>query len=304
MSLSDQSRQSLSGEYGPHSSGIQVAVQNCQLPPHKTLVRRNTKLLTHVVVHYYIYAMDREISVLLADWEYDPEHPTRMINAADGRLILQVRRPLGIEQFELIGRPDGKRPGGYASALDAVEDRLRSYTEEKGSDDGFELDPGEVQELRDEGILFYYRYIVLFQMNQFTRVIDDTEHNIRLCDLLRRYCTAEDERNSVLQFEPYIIRMHATARAMTQVEAERIDVAETVITNAIERIEGLEHIESPAFQFERVRSVNYLRSVMEQVHRRNPNPLEDLKRELELAVEQEDYERAAEIRDRIRDLSS
>ncbi|TVR94084.1 MAG: excinuclease ABC subunit B [Spirochaetaceae bacterium] len=248
--------------------------------------------------------MDRDISVLLADWEYDPENPTRMINAADGRLILQVRRPLGIEQFELTGRPDGKRPGGHVTALEAVEARLRAYTEEKGGDEGFELESGEVQELRDEGILFYYRYIVLFQMNQFTRVIDDTEHNLRLCDVLRRYCSEEDERNSVLQFEPYIVRMHATARAMTLVEAENIEVAETVINNAIERIEGLDHIESPAFQFERVRSVNYLRSVMEQVHRRNPNPLEDLKRELELAVEHEDYEKAAELRDQIRDLSS
>jgi len=248
--------------------------------------------------------MDREISVLLAEWEYDPENPTRMINAADGRLILQVRRPLGIEQFELTGRPDGKLPGGYTTVLEAVEGRLRAYTEDKGGDEGFELESAEVQELRDEGILFYYRYIVLFQMNQFTRVIDDTEHNLRLCNVLRRYCSIEDERNSVLQFEPYIIRMHATARAMTHVEAERVDVAETVINNAVERIEGLEHIESPAFQFERVRSVNYLRSVMEQVHRRNPNPLEDLKRELELAVEHEDYERAAELRDRIRDLSA
>jgi hypothetical protein len=264
---------------------------------------KHAKLLTYTAIQYYITGMDRDISVLLTDWDYDPDNSTRMINAVDGRLVLQVRRPLGIEQFELSGRPDGKLPGGHTTALEAVEGRLGAYTEETGSDEGFELESGEVKELRDEGVLFYYRYIVLFQMNQFTRVIDDTDHNLRLCSVLRNYCTEEDDRNSVLQFEPYIIRMHATSRAMTHVEAEHIDLAETVINNAIEQIEGLEHIESPAFQFERVRSVNYLRSVMEQVHRRNPNPLEDLKRELELAVEHEDYERAAELRDRIRDLS-
>lgn len=261
-------------------------------------------MLTLHVAHGYIDGMDGDVSALLAGWEYDPENPTRMIHGEDGRLILQVRRPLGVEQFELVGRPDGRRPGGHATVLEAVEARLRTFVDEYGQDAGFSIEEVEVQELRDEGILFYYRYIVLFQLNEFTRVIDDTEHNLRLCDLLRRYCFSDEEKNSVLQFEPYIIRMHATARAMLHVESERVDEAQAVMQNAIERIDSLHEIELPAFQFERVRSVNYLRSAMEQVRTRNPNPLEDLKRELELAVEHEDYERAAQIRDRIRDLSS
>ena len=63
-------------------------------------------------------------------------------------------------------------------------------------------------------------------------------------------------------------------------------------------------IDSPAFQFERIRSVNYLKSALKQVDEAGPkSPISALEKELEAAVEEEDYERAAELRDRIRELS-
>ena len=71
---------------------------------------------------------------------------------------------------------------------------------------------------------------------------------------------------------------------------------------AEEAIEPLKEIETPAFQFERVRPVNYLRSAIEQIRGRPVDPKKKLERELENAVENEDYERAARLRDRIREL--
>ena len=64
----------------------------------------------------------------------------------------------------------------------------------------------------------------------------------------------------------------------------------------------MKDIESPAFQFERVRSVNYLRHALEQVVDSPSDPKKSLELELEQAVEEEDYEQAAKIRDRIREL--
>jgi protein-arginine kinase activator protein McsA len=62
-------------------------------------------------------------------------------------------------------------------------------------------------------------------------------------------------------------------------------------------------INSPAFDFEKVRSVNYLRSALEQVEEAPEDPVHQLQEELEEAVETEDYERAARLRDHIRELS-
>ena len=54
--------------------------------------------------------MKHDLSQLLHDWPYDPEHTMRIVTAGDGRSVLQVRLPLGIEQYELEGRPDGHEP--------------------------------------------------------------------------------------------------------------------------------------------------------------------------------------------------
>ena len=61
-------------------------------------------------------------------------------------------------------------------------------------------------------------------------------------------------------------------------------------------------IDTPAFQFERIRSLKYLRSTLKQVLEQKVSPLDSLKRELDEAIQEENYERAAELRDRIRVL--
>jgi hypothetical protein len=157
--------------------------------------------------------------------------------------------------------------------------------------------------MQNEAILFYYRYLLLFQLNDFDRVERDTKHNLRICELLENYCDDEDGRNAVLQFKPYIVRINAMARAMRCVRDEDPESARSIIDQAITEIQSLQAIESPAFQFERVRSVNFLRSARDQISDAPDNPRKKLEEELNKAVQNEDYERAAELRDRIRDLT-
>lgn len=246
--------------------------------------------------------MEHDLTKLLREWPYDEENRTRTIIAADGREILQVRLPLGIEQYELEGRPDGVKPEGHESVLDAVEGELAEHVEREGSAAGFEIGHETATRLHGEGILYYYRYLLLFQNNDFERVARDTEHNLRLCRILDDHCSIAEDRNAVLQFQPYIIRMNAVARAMIAVQQKSKNVARDVLTGAIEQIEGLEEIDTPAFRFERVRSVNYLKSTLEQIDDQPINTYERLEKQLRQAVEEENYERAAELRDQLRNL--
>jgi hypothetical protein len=267
--------------------------------------------------------MSQDLSRLLQEWPYDPEHTVRIVAAEDGRTVMQVRLPLGIEQYELEGRPDGERPFGYDTAVAALEDRLSRHVEEHGSDEGFTIDHEDATVLHNEGVLFYYRYLLLFQENDFARTTRDTEHNLRLCNLLERYCPDEEDRNAVLQFKPYIVRMNAMARAMTALRKNMGEVARGVLENAVDEIDALTEIDSPAFRFEKVRSTNYLRATLQQIDEgelpaEGEAPFEApddvsvgageqvsrLEAELQQAVEDENYERAASLRDRIRELGS
>ena len=52
-----------------------------------------------------------DLRQILKNWPYDPEDDARIIRGDDSRELMQVRTLLGIEQYEMDGRPDGERPG-------------------------------------------------------------------------------------------------------------------------------------------------------------------------------------------------
>ncbi len=70
-------------------------------------------------------------------------------------------------------------------------------------------------------------------------------------------------------------------------------------------IENLEDLDNPTFTFERDRSLNALRDLASHIDQTRPiSPLERLERELQTAVEAQEFERAAKIRDKIRNLQA
>jgi hypothetical protein len=243
-----------------------------------------------------------DITAILRSWEFDPDNQVRVIRADDGREVLQVRQPLGLEQYELRGRPDGKAPEGRECYVELFQQRLQSHVAEHGTDEGFALDHDEYVLLQSEGVLYYYRYLVLFQIGDFERTVLDTEHNLQLCELVEKYVEAEEDKKEILQYRPYILRMSAISKAMISLHRQLKSAAREVLESAIDEIEKMPAVDTPAFQFERIRSLKYLRSALKQVLEQKVSPLDGLKKELESAVQEEDYEKAAELRDRIRAL--
>lgn len=245
-------------------------------------------------------SMDRDLTEILEDWRYDADDQYRVIKARDGRRVLQVRQPLGIEQYELDGRPDGLRPFGKESVLVEMLDRLDSC---RAADDaGFLIDHDDFLRLQNEGILYYYRYLILFQMGDFERTVSDTMHNLQICDLVERFVREADDQKEILQYRPYIIRMNAMAGAMMQLGAEDADGARDALQGAIDDIGALDEVDTPTYHYERLRSLQYLRTALNQIKARKPTVLERLNAALDEAVEQEAYERAAQLRDRIHAL--
>lgn len=246
--------------------------------------------------------MSADITDILREWEFDSDNQIRIIQADDGRQVLQVRQPLGIEQYELDGRPDGRQPFGKTTVLEEIRERLDRHRITHGSEEGFAISHDDFTALQNEGLLFYFRYLVLFQIGDFVRTARDTGHNLEICELVERFGESEEDRKELLQHRPYILRMNAMARAMISMHKEMKSAAEEILAGAISAIEAMEEIDTPAFQFERVRSLNYLKATLKQVRERKPSAVEGLKAELAQAVEEENFEEAAKLRDRIREI--
>jgi hypothetical protein len=239
---------------------------------------------------------------ILKTWPYDPEHDARIIRGEDGREILQVRTPLGIEQYEMDGRPDGLRPHGMESAL---EYHLHRFTQAKfaGGETDFVLSPQECGELFQEGTLYYFRYVRLFQLKDWVRTIRDTARNLRAFDFLHHHARREEDQQFLEKWRPYVLRVHASAAAMLEVDKGAYDDASRVTREAIRNIESLEDLEDETFRFERERSLMALRELESQIQKNRPlSELEKLEHQLRRAIDTQEFERAARLRDRIREL--
>src|ERR1035438_7713380 len=183
-----------------------------------------------------------DLRKILQGWPYDPEHDARILHGEDGREILQVRTPLGIEQYEMDGRPDGARSHGLESALEFHQRRLEE-AKVAGREAGFELNPRECSELFNEGTLYYFRYVRLFQLKDWARTIRDTARNLRAFDFLHRYAQREEDQQFLEKWRPYVLRVNACAAAMLGVEKGAYDKALRIVNETISKVEALEDME-------------------------------------------------------------
>ena len=245
--------------------------------------------------------MSKDLKILLGGWEYNSNEVTvRRITGLDGREKIQMRLDLGLLQMETDGRPDGKRPHGYECLLEMFAER-RAQAESIG--ETLELSPDECSDLRQEAMQYYYRYLSLFHLDDYFGVLRDTQRNLRVFDLIRD-CAAEDnDRHSLEQFRPYVLMMNARARACLSLEDQEFDVALEQIDAGIERItEFFREIEREEL-IEGCREITFLEDWSERIRSNRPqSPEEQLRNELRVAVEAEDYERAAKLRDEIKHM--
>ncbi len=239
---------------------------------------------------------------ILQSWPYDPDKDARLTQGEDGREILQVRTPVGVEQYEMEGRPDGMRPHGMESALQYYEQRLER-AKAAGKDSEFELGPRECGELFNEGTLYYFRYVRLFQLKDWKRTIRDTSRNLRVFDLVKQYARRPEDQEYLEKWRPYVIRVNSTAAIMLQLEKNNYDEGLRLNEEAVAAIEGLAGLEDETFEFEKNRSLEALRELGSQIRKNRPlSELEQLEHQLRRAIERQEFERAAQLRDRIRAL--
>jgi hypothetical protein len=243
---------------------------------------------------------NEDLTQMLQRWEYDESRPVRRIRAVDGREVLQVRLPLGIEQYEINGRPDGKRPEGYESWLRCYQQKALAFGQE------FVLDQKDCERLQSEGILYYYRYLLFFQIGEYTLCARDTARNMRLLDFVSKHAAKPEAAEGLEQYRPYILRMNVMAKTLRRVK-ERGDVRRAIkmLEQGIEAIRELPPIRDNAiFDFERDRSIKSIQDLIRQFRKQLPVSKKDLiKQEMQEAISREDYEKAATLRDQLKKLA-
>jgi hypothetical protein len=249
--------------------------------------------------------MDFDISGLLEQWEYQPgQVVVRRFKAKDGKDKIQLRVDLGLLQMNAEGRPDGKRPYGHPSLLEYYQARLYKYVAaHDGNDEGFKLNAEACAKLQLEALQYHHRYICLLQLEDHSAVIRDAERNLSVFNFVCKHAENEELVWSLQQFRPQLLMVLTRARGSEALKANDYSLAIQQIEEGLEEIRTFYREHGRGEGAEMSPEVQSLTTWLEEIRTQRPlSRREKLERALQEAVKSEDYEKAARMRDALRNL--
>jgi hypothetical protein len=263
--------------------------------------------LTRFATRLSIKHMSFDISQLLEQWDYQPGQPAvRKFTGKDGQEKIQLRVDLGVLQMNAEGRPDGKRPLGHASLYEHYQSKLYKHlASHQGNDAGFKLTPGDCVKLQLEAFQYHNRYNCQLQLKDYAAVVRDTDRNLAVLDFVEKFAENEELSWSLQQFRPQLLMIQARACATQSLEAKDYATAIQQIEEGITRIRDFYRKHERTEALETCGEITWLKNWLEQVFTLRPlSRRERLERDLDEAVTNEDYEKAAQVRDALRNLKT
>ena len=235
----------------------------------------------------------QHIDHLLSDWPFSTgQILVRQIQGADGRELLQMRVDMGIIQMEISGRPDGAR----FDDAETYYDYLAALSFAEG--ESFQLDEERCIEIDREFYQFYHRRICWLTLKQYEKAAEDAQHTLALMDFSSAY--APDQEWALLheQYRPFVMFHKIQAIALIRLEETDPEAAIGVIDQGLKDLEEVfskhdasEHFDDDAF----VIKLREMRDSIKEHYELGPTLTEQLAE----AIAAEQYELAAELRDRI-----
>ena len=255
--------------------------------------------------------MNDDITRVLENWDYRLGRvDARRVKVEDGVEKLQLRIDLGLLQMNAQFRPDGKRPFGHPTLLEHFLVRLEKHRDKNGGeDDHFSINPDECAKLQQEAIQYHHRSICNFELEDYEAVERDTEHILELLDFVQDYAVEDEIGQSFQQFRPQTIMMQIRAIGAELIAENKYEAAIEEITDAIDDLNlfytemGREELVDNSMEVHSLRE--WLKDVeIEAAEKKPKTKREKLEHKLSTAIEQEDYEAAAKLRDQIQKLPS
>ena len=241
----------------------------------------------------------RDLDALLSEWQYNHgEVSARRSVGRDGRPLLLLRIDMGVLQLEVEGRPDGSRPDGEDTYLAAMRSRLAT------DENAFELDSDHCIEIDREFVQYYHRRIAWLALREFDKVVADADHTLELMDFSALHAPDQDWIEEHEQYRPFVLFHRTQAAALAELQHSEPEAAVARIDDGIARLtETLAEYQSPKLEgdfadgdaADFVDRLDELRESI-QVEYDLQTPLNE---QLADAIAREQYELAAELRDRI-----
>ena len=211
---------------------------------------------------------------------------------------IRVVTQRGTFYLDVDGRPDGADP-----VLPKFLERKEQPSTENFRE--FILDDFDVQRLSEEAFLYRLRREYFFKVGDYARAIRDVSVGIQIIELITGHADNPELRTFFLQFRPDQEIFKRTAEAKLAIQQKDYSLARQRLELAACFVSEVARLHSEAFpetwlnkRLEQLKDVYY---DIGQMWENDLSPLRNsppsLEQQLEAAIEEEEYERAAELRD-------
>jgi hypothetical protein len=242
--------------------------------------------------------VSQDIDGALQGWDFKPGVvQARLVQAANDRQVIQMRVDLGVLQLEPTGRPDGQRPYGHDTYFDYLK-HIASNVERAGRG-GFQMTESQCIEADREFVQFYHRRICWLALRNYNRAVTDADHTLAFMDFVRDRSPSEDYTAAHEQYRAFVLFHRTQAAAALAAEANDPESAIDQINEGLKSIRDFYASHDAEDRMDEDSMVQQLRK-MEESLRQMHNIQSTLREQLEKAVANEEYERAAKLRDRLK----
>ena len=248
--------------------------------------------------------MSFDMSHLLEQWDYQPgQVMVRKFKGKDGAQKIQLRVDLGLLQMNAEGRPDGKRPLGHESFYAFCVHKLELHREEHGDEEAFRLKADDCSRLQAEALQFHHRCICQLQLEDYEAAARDSSRNLEVFDFADEYAETDDMSWSLRQFHPQVLMLNVRAAASTHLHTSNYKKAIKEIEEGLEELKQFYESCGNTEYADQSPEFLSLETWLEDVKNQRPlSKREKLELDLQKAIQLEDFEKAAKVRDALRKL--
>ncbi len=248
----------------------------------------------------------RDILPILEGWSLDPTAITaERIVGEDGLEQIQLRIPMGLLQMNVDGRPDGSRPDGFDSMLDVLRHLAEQEHKAPTSEQWFDLDREVMQ--------YYHRRIALLQLAEderrernvaeaakdYAHVVADADHNLSVMDFIRDQSDDSEYVGAHEQYRAFVLGHRTLGAGLYWICRDEPEAALDAILIGLKRLQRAYEARGDTDVMRRDPTAGRLVRLSEQL-RKEYSIGRTLQEQLMDAVAAEDFEKAAKLRDDMR----
>jgi len=241
--------------------------------------------------------MTEDIDAVLKGWDYKSGLvQARLVQARDGRQVIQMRVDLGILQIETTGRPDGARPHGCASYFEYLR-RQKQQANKAGR--AFALTEEQCEEADREFVQYYHRRVSWLALRAYDRAVADADHTLAFMDFVRDHSPNEDYTQAHEQYRAFVLFQRTQAAAAQAAAKNDPERAIDEISAGIKTLEAIFAAHELSEEIEKNGMIRHLHKMVQSLRQLHGIDA-TLQERLAQAVANEQYETAAQLRDALR----